>query len=117
MVATPRAAVLVALVLLAGCASSSKCPSDSTAYGFTLPSGFGVTIGEEGLNAAFGAIRDFFGRHPAADARDKAQAAELAADAAAQSANKPMTEEERRALRSQAGDWVETYAEKCRPGS
>lgn len=112
-----RGAVAVLVLALAGCASQSTCPSDSTSLGFTLPSGFGVTIGEEGLNAAFGAIRDFFVRNPSAGSGDKARAAELAADAAARSASKPMTEEERRALRSQAGDWVETYAEKCRPGS
>jgi hypothetical protein len=114
-----RLAVLLLLVA-AGCATdagSGKCPSDSTALGFTLPSGFGVSVGESGLNAAYVAIRDFFSRNPAASQGEKARAADLAADAAAKSASKPMTEEERRALRSQAGEWVETYTEKCRPGS
>jgi hypothetical protein len=104
-------------VLLCGCASNSKCPSDSAAYGITLPSGLGITVGDSGLRAAFASIRDYFDRNPAAGQGNMSQAADLAAEAAAKNAAAPMTEEQRRALRSQTGEWVETYAENCRPGS
>ena len=118
MVAVLRGLALAAL--LAACASepsspASGCPSDSQAFGLTLPSGFGVSIGESGLKAAYNAIRDYFTRKPGtASEADKAQAADLAASAAASEAAKPMTDEEKRALRAQAGEWVESYEEKCR---
>ena len=119
-----RARVLTLAVLsaalVAGCATSKppagSCPEDSSAMGLNVSSGFGVTIGESGLRAAFNSIRDFFRQRPAAGSEaDKARAAELAAEAAARNSEKPMTEEQRRALRSDADRWVQTYTEKCRP--
>lgn len=115
MVGNARA-VIVALFVFAGCASepASDCPSDSTSVGLTLPSGLGISIGEPGLRAAYGAIRDFFsgGASPNSQ-QEKARAADLAANAAAKEAAAPMSEEQKRALRAQAGEWVENYAEKC----
>ena len=112
-----RCTVAVLALALAGCASSSRCPSDSTAYGITLPSGIGITVGESGLQAAFAAIRDYFDRNPTTGQGNMSQAAEVATEAAAKNAAAPMSDEQRRALREQAGGWVENYAEKCRPGS
>lgn len=114
-----RARVLaLAMLLLAGCATrqaTDGCPEDSSAMGLNVSSGFGVSIGESGLRAAFNSIRDFFSSRPASGSEaDKARAAELAADAAARNSSQPMTEEQRRALRSDADRWVQTYTEKCR---
>jgi hypothetical protein len=117
MVAAARATAAAVLVLLGGCASSSTCPSDSAAYGITLPSGLGITVGESGLRAAFASIRDYFDRNPATGQGNMSRAADLAAEAAAENAAAPMSEEQRRVLREQTGGWVESYAEKCRPGS
>lgn len=111
---------LIVSLLAAGCAtpgSDPQCADDSSAIGFIIPSGFGISIGESGAKAAFKTIRDYFSARPAAtSAADKAKAAELAAEAAAKSAP-PMNDEQKRALRSQAGEWVETYTEKCKPRS
>jgi hypothetical protein len=115
---------MAAALLLAGCATETttaadaRCPQDSSSLGLSIPSGLGVSIGESSLKAAFNAMRDFFQQRPAATAQaEKAQAADLAAEAAARAAGQPMTDEQRRALRSQAGQWVETYTEKCKPGA
>lgn len=111
---------LLAGLLLAGCATEkdTQCPEDSSSFGFFVPSGFGVTIGDSALKAAFKTIRDYFDQRPTATGQaDKAQAAELAAEAAAQAAAQPMNDDQKRALRSQAGQWVETYTEKCKPRS
>lgn len=115
-------AALLAGSLLAGCATEQttsagdRCPEDSRSFGFSVPSGFGLSIGESGLKAAFNAIRDYFQQRPATTGEvDKAKAADLAADAAAKAAAQPMTDEQKRALRSQASEWVDTYAEKCKP--
>ena len=123
-----RARVLTLAVLsaalVAGCATSKPpaaaggCPEDSSAMGLNVSSGFGVTIGESGLRAAFNSIRDFFRQRPAAGSEaDKERAAELAAEAAARTSAQPMTEEQRRALRSDADRWVQTYTEKCGPAA
>ena len=120
MVAKAFVCGMFAAVLLLGCAgrqaASDACP-DGSAIGLNVSSGFGVSIGESGLRAAFNSIRDFFSQRPASTEADKARAAELAADAAAKEAAQPMTEEQRRALRSQADQWVQTYTDKCRPGA
>lgn len=112
---------LVAAILLLGCAARQPAPQgscpDGGAVGLSVSSGFGVSIGEAGLRAAFNSIRDFFSQRPASTEADKARAAELAADAAAKNAAQPMTEEQRRALRSQADQWVQTYTDKCKPGA
>lgn len=116
------ALAILSASLVAACATSRApaggCPEDSSAMGLNVSSGFGVTIGESGLRAAFNSIRDFFRQRPAADSEaDKARAADLAADAAARSSAQPMTEEQKRALRSDADRWVQTYTEKCGPAA
>ena len=120
MVITRATSVFVlAGVLLASCAtdrSASACPEDSRSVGFSLPGGLGASVGESGLKAAFNAIRDFFQQKPVAGEADKAKAADLAAAAAARDAAQPMNEEQKRALRSHAGDWVDTYAQRCKTG-
>ena len=111
---------VLAAMLLLGCAAKQPAPEgcpDSGAIGLNVSSGFGVSIGEAGLRAAFNSMRDFFSQRPASTDADKARAAELAADAAAKNAAQPMTEEQRRALRSQADQWVQTYTDKCKPGA
>jgi hypothetical protein len=115
---------LLAALLLAGCVtektavSDTRCPEDSSSLGLSIPSGFGVTIGDAALKAAFSTIRDYFRQRPAATGpADKAQAAELAAEAAAKTAGQPMNDDQKRELRSQASQWVETYTEKCKPAS
>jgi hypothetical protein len=119
VIGKPIGALLLAGVLVAGCAtdkaaSEPRCPADASAVGLSLPGGLGVSVGESGLKAAFNAIRDFFQQRPGAGEADKAKAADLAAAAAARDAAQPMNEEQKRALRSHAGQWVDTYAEKCR---
>jgi hypothetical protein len=116
--------LLLAALLIAGCAtektavSDTRCPDEGSSLGFSVPSGFGVTIGDSALKAAFRTIRDFFHQRPTATGpADKAQAAELAAEAAAKAAGEPMNDDQKRALRSQASQWVETYTEKCKPAS
>lgn len=121
MVAKAFVPGMFAAMLLLGCAARQPaaeggCP-DGSAIGLNVSSGFGVSIGESGLRAAFNSIRDFFSQRPASTEADKARAAELAADAAARDAAQPMTEEQRRALRSQADQWVQTYTDKCKPGA
>ena len=110
---------LLASLVLAGCASEKKsgCPEDTSSIGLIIPSGFGISIGQSGASAAFKAIREYFEQRPTATSEaDKARAAELAADAAAKNTGQPMNEEQKRALRSQADQWVQTYTEKCKPG-
>lgn len=116
-----RAASVLAVLLFAGCATeppdtAARCPEDTRSLGFSVPLGFGLTIGESSLKAGFNAIRTYFDQRPAATGpADKAQAAELAANAAAEAAP-PMNEDQKRELRVHAGQWVDTYTEKCKPG-
>ena len=119
MVAKALVLGMVAASMLLGCAAKQPAPdgcADSGAIGLNVSSGFGVSIGEAGLRAAFNSMRDFFRQRPASTEADKAKAAELAADAAARNAAQPMTEEQRRALRSEADQWVQSYTDKCKPG-
>ena len=114
-------AAVVASMVLAGCAAqqtaaSAQCPDDSNTFGVSVGP-IGLSIGESGLQAAFNSIRDFFKQRPAAGQTEKALAAEHAADAAAKASAQPMSEEQKRALRSEASGWVDAYAEKCRPAS
>ena len=119
-----RALVAGGLVglFLAGCAgqqtpaSDSRCPEDSSSFGLSVGP-VGLSVGESGLKAAFRSIRDFFNQRPSVGQDEKAQAAERAAEAAAKASAQPMTEEQKRQLRSEASQWVDEYAEKCRPGS
>jgi hypothetical protein len=115
------ACALFAMLLAAGCAtqgtapSDSRCPDDgSSSIGFSV-GGLGLSLGEPALKAAFASIRNYFSQRPAGVPADKAKAADLAAEAAAEASPQPMNEERKRALRSQADQWVETYTEKCRP--
>lgn len=120
MVTRYDAGALVAILLAAGCAtqgtatSDSRCPEDgSSSIGFSV-GGLGLSLGEPALKAAFASIRNYFSQRPAGVPADKAKAADLAAQAAAEASSRPMNEEEKRVLRSQADQWVETYTEKCK---
>lgn len=121
MVTRYDAGALFAILLAAGCAaqgpatSDSRCPDDGSSSIGVSVGGLGLSLGEPALKAAFASIRNYFSQRPAGVPADKAKAADLAVEAAAEASSQPMNEEEKRVLRSQADQWVETYTEKCRP--